>query len=311
MADFHLAFSFPPASDKLDHSAPVLFLGSCFSDEIAAKAHYFGFDTASNPFGTIFHPLALSRFLQETLRDSLPTERIIERDNYYFSWDASSLVYGNSPSELSALLREKRSAWREKLARATHLFITFGSAWGYLNTHQELVANCHKFPSQQFTKVLSEGGELLASWKETLALLRTHYPQLNIVFTVSPVRHSRDGLVENNRNKALLIELTRQLEQEHTCSYFPSYEIVLDELRDYRFYTKDRVHPNEEAIDYVWERFSDTYFSEATKALCNEVRKYRLAAAHRSHFPDSDSAQAQQANLARLKEVLSGKNVVI
>jgi hypothetical protein len=303
---FKLSFDIPVSEAKIVHGKNSLFLGSCFSDEIAAKAKYYGFEVSSNPFGTIFHPTVLSEFLNTTLQLSNDVESIVSRQDLFFSWNASSSVYGFSSLELSTILAKRRKDWLEKLQVADFLFVTFGTAWAYRNNNSaKIVANCHKFPASHFTKELSEQTSLVAEWKETLQLLKRFNPNLKVVFTVSPVRHIKDGLIENNRSKAVLLDLVRRLEAEVSCGYFPSYEIIMDELRDYRFFKLDRIHPTEEAIHYVWKRFSSVYFSPETIRLTQEVEKLRLSEAHRSMFSMSrEFALHQQKTAEKRKQLL-------
>lgn len=304
MNQFQLSFSIPEFSSKIEHGKQLLFLGSCFSDELAAKAKYTGFSVDSNPFGTIFHPLALSRFILETLADSEINERIIEREDLCFSWDANSTFFGTSEIEINKKLFITRQNWRIFLSSADFLFVTFGTAWGYVkNDTKELVANCHKFPSIEFEKVLTEQTEIISAWQKVLTRLKKLNPALKVVFTVSPVRHSKDGLIANNQSKSILIDSLRQLIKNNTCFYFPSYEIVIDELRDYRFFKTDRVHPNDEAIQYIWERFGEVFFSQETMQINREVIKLRLEEAHKSIFPESleNTKRLEQLQLTRLK----------
>lgn len=288
MNDFGLHVSLPHYPFKIAYGDQLLFIGSCFSDEIAVKAKYYGFNVDSNPFGTVFHPLALSRFINESLLPKF-NERIVQRNDVFLSWDANSTFHAMSEIELKRKLEEKRKSWKEMLSSGDYLFVTFGTAWEYKRKNtNELVANCHKFSGSEFSKELTDQALIVEKWKEVLHSLQELNPKLKVVFTVSPVRHSKDGLIENNQSKAVLIDAIRQLMNiEKNCFYFPSYEIVIDELRDYRFYKLDRVHPNEEAINYVWNRFSDVFFNEETLKLNREVQKVRLAEAHRSIFHES------------------------
>lgn len=255
---------------------------------MAAKARFFGFNVDSNPFGTVFHPLALSRFICDTLAEN-SKERVVQRNDVFLSWDANSSFYAMSEHDLNKKLIEKRKNWVANIRKGKFLFVTFGTAWGYTRMDSnELVANCHKFPSSEFSKELTEQAKIVEEWESVIKKIQEINPQLKVIFTVSPVRHVKDGLIENNQSKAILIDSIRQLlNREKNCFYFPSYEIVIDELRDYRFFKIDRVHPNEEAINFVWERLSDALFSEETKKICSEIQKLRMAEAHRSLFPDS------------------------
>jgi hypothetical protein len=296
--NFHLSFKIPAQEKKITHKEKMLFLGSCFSDEIASKAKFNGFHVLSNPFGTVFHPLALGRFLEETL-DNIPfEERIFQRDELFFSWDASTVLYGTSKHALLDQLAALRKNWLNEIKSASHLFVTFGTAWGYLNQDVNcIVANCHKLPSQQFSKVLTASEEIRAIWSNILKKLNILNPNLTVCFTVSPVRHVKDGFVENTQSKAVLIESVRHLQENSKALYFPSYEIVMDELRDYRFFKQDRVHPNEEAIDYVWNRFMDSFCSKETQELCTKVQSLKLALSHKSLHPESNETQAYRKKL--------------
>lgn len=304
MNPFQLSFNIPEYPVKIKHGDPLIFIGSCFSDEIAFKARQVGWKTLSNPFGTIFHPIILSDFISECLTDH-HEERIIQRNDLFLSWDASSLVYALSESDLEERLKVIRRELRVELSSAKFLFVTFGTAWGYEHRDsRQLVANCHKFPSDTFTKKLTESSIIIEEWKKTIEKIKNINPEIEIVFTVSPVRHSKDGLIENNRSKAVLIESIRMLESQTKISYFPSYEIVIDELRDYRFFEKDMVHPSEQAVDYVWSRFIDCYCIEETKKINDRVVKYRLMKNHRTLFPDSKEYQQHLVRTEKLRSDL-------
>lgn len=301
MSQFHLSFSVPTQDHKIKHTEPILFLGSCFSDEMAAKARFNGFQIDANPFGTVFHPLALGRFLLDCFTGMKSEELIFQREDLFFTLDASTTVYANSENELTDKLTELRTNWLEQLKTASHLFVTFGTAWGYQHIEsQVLVANCHKLPSQQFVKGLTSSNEITHVWKLILQKLNVLNPNLTVCFTVSPVRHVKDGLVENNQSKAVLIESVRILQENSKAIYFPSYEIVMDELRDYRFFKQDRVHPNDEAIDYVWNRFVESFCSNETQDLCKKVKSLKLALTHRSLHPESQETLAHKKKVEQL-----------
>jgi hypothetical protein len=303
---FNLPFSFPASANKIEYGQRLVFLGSCFSDEMGAKAKYFGLDTFTNPFGTVFHPLAIARTLLDTIQPPADfQERLVNREDLFFSWDAGGTVFGYSAVELNKKLESNRAQLKKNLENGGFLFITFGTAWGYREKQtNELVSNCHKFPGDSFIKELSSIEEIVFQWENVINLLKELNTNLKIVFTISPVRHSKDGLVENNQSKAILIEAVRRLVNENYASYFPSYEIVIDELRDYRFFKEDRVHPNDEAIADVWDRFSDSYFNEDTKRIMEEVRSYRLADDHRSLFSESKEHQKHLLNTQFKREEL-------
>lgn len=302
MSQFHLSFSVPTQDHKINHKEPILFLGSCFSDEIAAKAKFNGFHVDSNPFGTVFHPLALGRFLVDCLTEKKSEEFIFQREDLFFTLDASTTLYATSQNDLADKLTELRSKWLEQLKAASHLFVTFGTAWGYQHIEsQVLVANCHKLPSQQFVKSLTSSYEISDVWNLILENLNILNPNLTVCFTVSPVRHVKDGFVGNNQSKAVLIESVRRLQENSKAIYFPSYEIVMDELRDYRFFKQDRVHPNEEAIDYVFNRFVESFCSKETLELCKKVKSLKLSLSHKSLHPESQETLTHKKKVEQLR----------
>jgi hypothetical protein len=277
--NFFLSFPIPQSSTQLVFGDKVLFLGSCFSDEMASKASYYGLNAHTNPFGTIFHPIPLGRFIVDTINGNLK-ERSFQNQNDFYSWDASTILSSKTEEELHEKITEIRKEWKVHLSTCNVLFITLGTSWGYWK-NEIVVANCHKRPSYEFSKQLSSVQEIVAYYRIVIETLKKCNPSVKIIFTVSPVRHVRDGLIENNQSKSVLIEVIRQLTKLYDVQYFPSYEIVIDELRDYRFYSKDLVHPSQEAIDYVWERMIDIFCSESTKTLMKKIDGFRKLEQHR------------------------------
>jgi len=304
MSKFFIPFDITKASFKINHRDQLLFLGSCFSDEMSRKSVYYGFNVLSNPFGTIFHPEVIARNIKDALNEHIDSERILKRNDLFFSWEASGTVFGYSEKEIIEKIKFQRTLLKNAIVESKVLFITFGTAWGYrLNETGLLVANCHKVNGSSFTKELTDVDALEHSWIQTIELIQKVNPGLNIVFTVSPVRHIKDGLVENNQSKAVLIELVRRLTAKKSVSYFPSYEIMMDELRDYRFYKKDLVHPSEEAIDYIWDKFQSCYFSSETITLNKTIERYRLAENHKSLYENSDDYIQFKSKVEKEKEV--------
>ena len=295
MQPFYLSFSIPELRPELSHSKGLAFLGSCFSDEIAAKASYTGFHAVSNPVGTVFHPLALERFLSNCFIEN-PIERLDSVDDRFISWDASSKFCKGNRWGLLTKLTETRKAFKQALGSSSHLFITFGTAWAYvLNEDGMIVSNCHKAPGDRFTKTLTESDEIVRVWIPMIEELNRLMPDLKVVFTVSPVRHIRDGMVQNNQSKAVLLDAVRQICEQTESVYFPSYEIVIDELRDYRFFKQDRIHPSEEAIDYVWSRLVVSACTHETNALMEEIVRYRKL---KSHIPIGDDQSKHELRMA-------------
>ncbi|MES2554536.1 MAG: GSCFA domain-containing protein [Bacteroidota bacterium] len=295
---------------KIDHKQEILLLGSCFSTHLHQRLRREGFQSVSNPFGTVFHPIALARFINACLNPV--QERILCSEDVWLSWDAGSEVYAMSEPELRNRLSTIRAEFKQSIERAGYLVITLGSTHGYrLKETNELVANCHKQPQAIFEKELTETAEMLTSWRYTLNQLKQNYPKLKIIFTVSPVRYSRDGWVENNRSKARLFELVQQLQAEYQIGYFPSYELINDVLRDYRYFESDGVHPNQLAVDEVWRLFRNWYFDPETMVLTDEMEALRKMEEHRLLFPESQKAKEFQASFHKKRESFLSLNPFI
>lgn len=303
---FFLDFPIQKANFEIEHGDKITLIGSCFSDEMALKLKQAGHHVFDNPFGTVFHPSMLALSILSCFEEQV-NERVVQRNDLFFSWNASSKLFGYSENELNNKLKVTRELFKQNLLESKVLLVTFGTAWGYeLIESQEMVANCHKFPSSKFQKFLSSPYELVQDWTLVLEKLNAVNPQLKIVFTVSPVRHTRDGLVENNLSKSRLIEAVQQLILEENCDYFPSYEILIDVLRDYRFYAEDKVHPSQEAIDFIWNAFESSYFSEFSKTLNLQVLKLRKSLDHKSLFEQGqDFLHHQESTNQKILDLLS------
>jgi GSCFA family len=289
----NLYFPRPIDQPTISHEQETLLLGSCFSTHLYQRLKRAGFRSVSNPFGTVFHPIMLAQFIDSCLNPG--KERVFSSEDVWLSWDAGSEVYAMSEPELQARLSTIRVEFKQAIERAGCLVMTLGSAHGYrLKETHELVANCHKQPGTIFEKELTETAEMLAVWRNTLKQLQQHCPKLKIVFTVSPVRYSRDGWVENNRSKARLFELVQQLQNDFQVGYFPAYELINDVLRDYRYFEQDGVHPNQLAVNEVWKLFGKWYFNPETMAITHEMEALRRMEEHRLLFPESQKAVAFQ-----------------
>lgn len=280
------------AHQRISHKSKLLLLGSCFSDEIGGKLQENGFVAKVNPGGTIFHPLALSKLLFWALADQYQPLRIHQRHDVYLSWDLSGTFYAMSEQELNQKIEALYLDLRGALQKSSHLLLTFGSSWAYtLCTDNDIVANCHKAPSTYFQKALSQTDTLRATWLKLLAELKTFNPSLQIVFTLSPVRHLKDGLVGNNRSKARLIILLEELAELPNCTYFEAYELVLDQLRDYAYYKDDGAHPNQKATAAVWEAFKTQFLDESSLPIIGEWQELQQRSAHQLLYPESQAAQ--------------------
>lgn len=286
----------------LAHGQKIVQLGSCFSTHISEKLRAAGFSVVDNPFGVIFHPIVLAHQIQQVLSNEL-SDSIVQKDDVFLHYNASGTIYAMSELALRQKMKNQAELLKTALLEADYLMVTFGSALGYsLKATHQLVANCHQQPAHLFDKQLSSIEELTLSWESALSVLKKVNPNINIVFTVSPVRYSREGWIENNRSKARLIALCENLSA--VATYFPSYELVNDLLRDYRYFEADEVHPNAVAINHVWELFQRWFFTEETSAICMEVNKIRAMEAHRFLYPESIKVAQFNDNLANQKAAL-------
>lgn len=264
---------------------------------MADKFAYFNFRHLANPFGILFHPLAIEKFLQFAVDAPQFSETdVFFHNELWHSFDAHSDLSATGKEEIIGNLQNAVTSTNQFLSEATHIIITLGTAWVYRNNSSgNLVANCHKVPQREFSKELLTAETIVGSLKNSIGLLRKINPEIQIILTVSPVRHIKDGFAENQWSKAHLLTAVHQVldnQSSHyqlATSYFPSYEIMMDELRDYRFYAEDMLHPNQTAIDYIWEKFSRSWVSETAFPVMEDVIAIRKALAHRPFNPDSES----------------------
>jgi hypothetical protein len=286
---------------EIQHTDPILFLGSCFSDEISSLFQYAGFSVSANPFGTLFHPEVIAKQLESTLKQDF-SHSIHQRGDLYFDWFCSGKIVDYSPDALIQKITSLKTTFLEEIIRSKTIFITLGTSWGYrLNETNALVANCHKANATLFTKENTDLQTMFESWNQVLDLLFETNPVIQVVFTLSPVRHIRDGVIENNRSKARLLELISMLEQRKNCFYFPSYEIVMDELRDYRFYKEDLIHPNEQAVKYIWNKLKTAFFSHQTLQLAEKIEHIRNEEKHQSLYENSQEFATFKQRLTEKK----------
>jgi hypothetical protein len=283
------------------HGDTFVFLGSCFSDELGQIIRSNGFESLVNPGGTIFHPLAIAKLIEWSFDESI-SFRTLKQEDIFFSWELAGSVYGMSADELSMKMDKLRFELRNFLRKSNQLFVTFGSAWAYrLLSDGEIVANCHKQSSHLFQKENSSVEEIVTRWKSIISLLKKENPSLSIFFTVSPVRHIKDGYIENNRSKARLLLAVEELQEESGVFYFPAYEFVLDDLRDYRFYKSDGVHPTPEAVLELWDFFQSSFFAEETIDLLLQWQQIRQAEQHKILYPKSQAARKHMEQTMKRK----------
>jgi hypothetical protein len=265
-------------------------LGSCFAVNIGQKLDYFKFRNTVNPFGILFHPAAIEKFIGFAVNNKQFTEAdIFFHNERWHSFDAHSDLSHTEKGVLLKRLNDAVKITSTKLAEATHIIITLGTAWVYRKIESNMVvANCHKVPQKQFIKELLPANLIKESLQNSIALLKNINKSIHITFTISPVRHIKDGFTENQWSKSNLITaLHETLKENSNCSYFPSYEIMMDELRDYRFYAEDMIHPNKTAIEYIWERFTQAAIAPKAYQTMKQADTIQKGLQHRPFNPDS------------------------
>lgn len=264
-----------PSEWKIGYEDKILMLGSCFSDEIGAQMQQRYLQVTCNPFGTLYNPLSIAQALTMT-----EVPELVEHEGLWHSMAHHGSFSRASKEEAEQAVRASIKTMQHALDEASVVIVTFGTAWVYEMKGEGLpvtgygvVGNCHKLPERCFVRRRLTVEEIVDSWKPILE----KYSDKHWLFTVSPIRHIKDGLHENQLSKATLLQSVEQL-----GDYFPSYEIMLDELRDYRFYADDLVHPSSLAVNYIWERFVDTYCTNQTK---NELVLQHKRWKHEHHIP--------------------------
>ncbi|TRX03960.1 GSCFA domain-containing protein [Flavobacterium gawalongense] len=293
--NFRTQIPIPKSNHPLDYSSIVVSLGSCFAENISDKFQYFKFQNTINPFGIIFNPVSIDKIIHKAINAILFTENdIFFHNERWHCFDVHSDLSISNKDELIESLNAILKSTKQQLQEASHVIITYGTSWVYRNIESgNIVANCHKVPQKQFKKELLSAEENRESIANTLNLIHSVNPNCNVIFTVSPIRHIKDGFVENQWSKANLISAIHSVPNFEYCKlnteYFPSYEIMMDELRDYRFYAEDMLHPNQVAIDYIWKRFKETTISETAFSIMEEVEGIQKSLSHKPFNPDSES----------------------
>jgi hypothetical protein len=285
----------------IDYQSKILSFGSCFAENMAFKFDYFKFQNSCNPFGILFHPIAIENCISRSVNLELFEEKeLLFNNERWHNFDVHSDLSNLNKESLLREINDLLIATNNQIVEASHIIITYGTSWVYRNKHtNKLVANCHKVPQNQFDKELLSVATIEESIQNTINLIEKINPNCTIIFTVSPVRHIKDGFVENQRSKANLIAAIHSnlALQNNAKEYFPSYEIMMDELRDYRFYADDLLHPNQMAIDYIWGQFVANSIAEGTLTTMNEIESIQRDLSHRPFNPESESHQKFQTQL--------------
>ena len=266
----------PKAPFQITHQDKLLLIGSCFADEIGEQLTMNGFQTMVNPFGTLYNPASIATLLLRCISERECNEVFADADGTWHSWLHHTRFSAARKEVLQQRINQATQDATLFLCTAKVLFITLGTAVIYrLEKDGMLVANCHKQPDKLFYRERMNAYDIVDQWKILLQLLQALNPELHIVFTVSPIRHKRDGLHVNQISKGILLQAVDEIctTNPTLCTYFPSYEIMLDELRDYRFYADDMIHPSPLAVEYIWQRFQQAYMTPQTIGQCHQRLK--------------------------------------
>ena len=287
------------------HWPKFLLMGSCFAANQASRLQEKGFDTTGNPFGILYNPVSIASLLFRIKENRLYTKDDFVHHNMYFSLEHHGKLKYDSLQEAIETSNRIMETYRKKLMESDVVVITYGTSLVYHNTvHKKIVANCHKLPARDFELIQLQAVTVKNTIANTIRDIRELNPKAHILFTVSPVRHLRSGVVESSRSKAcLLTAIHESLPDLDHVSYFPAYEIVIDELRDYRFTKEDLMHPTEQAQEYVLEQFLSTYLNNESKLILKEIEKFSRFAQHKP----IGSADLHRSQVAERRRELEAK----
>lgn len=289
-----------PLSFPITHREKILLMGSCFTEHIGEKLETSGFQTDINPFGVLYNPLSLASGLQDLIKGKVYSlADIFEHQGLYASFYHHSRFSAPTKEECLEQINQRREESSLFLQQSSVLVVTFGTAFVYrLKETGNVVSNCHKLPADCFERKRLSVEDIVLAWRDLLRDLFAYNPRLSVLFTVSPIRHWKDGANGNQLSKASLLLAIEQIVELFTAGnnansvqYFPSYELVLDDLRDYRYYAEDMLHPSPVAVNYIWEKFSTACFSKETQQAIIEYEKIDQALRHRPFHPESETYQ--------------------
>lgn len=295
-----------PASSGilLNADSRVTALGSCFAQVIGQRLAYYKWPVVLNPLGVLFHPLALKDLIKRALLLNEYREKdLFEHEGRYYILALHGQYSSQDPKTLLAQANKDLTILQGSLTKATHVLITLGTAWAYQKKENELfVGNCHKLPGSFFNKKLLSVLDIQEAVAQIIELISEYNTQAQLIFSVSPVRHTKDGMMQNSLGKAHLIAgvhgaLNKESKRPTGPKYFPAYELMMDQLRDYRFYKSDLIHPNDQGEQVVWEFFKDHWIDQEIEGLLKEIKSIQQSLAHRPFHSDSEEHYKFQGQL--------------
>lgn len=305
--NFRLEFTPKAFDQKINHQHKLFLAGSCFTEQIGSKLSAHKFRIIDNPNGILFNPVSIAKSVISYIGNKEYTEADLFYNNELWgSWEHHTKFSSIDKNESLQMINGSQRSAHSFLKEADWLLLTLGSAFVYELDNKQVVANCHKVPTDKFRKRLLSPEEVITTLDTLIHRLKNFNPSLKIIFTISPVRHLRDGFVENNRSKSTLIHSVHHLvDKFEGLYYFPAYELIIDDLRDYRFFAEDMVHPNYAATNYVWEKFITACIDEPSQALMKEINIINAAKNHKPFNPASEAHKKfLQHNLERVQKLV-------
>jgi len=306
-----------PSTRLFGLKTPILTIGSCFADAIGSRLAKYKFSSLVNPFGVIYNPISIHKALDFATLDKTPApDSLIQRDEVWVSFDFHSEISALEPETLQRTIGQRISQARMFIKSDVRVIITYGTAWAYRRVDTgEIVANCHKLPGNTFSRFLLSENEIEEAFRRSYDAIRSVAPKAGFILTVSPVRHVRDTLELNSVSKAVLRIACHRIANTFTdVEYFPAFEMMVDDLRDYRFYGRDRIHPTEEAEDYIWEKFAETHLDASTRKFIGQWDEILSALNHKPFHPESkahrDFLAATLAKVEKLSETVDVRNEI-
>lgn len=308
---FKTEIKIPASKDKINYNDKLFFIGSCFSDSIGHKFKDYFFQTIINPFGVLYNPLSIYSDIKNLLENkTYQKEDLFFYNSIWNSFDHHSDFSDNDYEKVLRKINKKQEKALSFLQKADYLFITFGSAWVFeLKSSNKIVANCHKVAEKKFNRRILNIEEIILKYNELIEKLKLLNPKIKIIFTVSPIRHLKDGAHGNQISKSTLILAIEKIINTHdNAEYFPSYEIVLDDLRDYRYYGDDLIHLSNLAVNYIWEKLYETFFSEKTKTVLDLGIKLHKSLNHKILKGNKEELNKFIQSLYKITEKLKKEN---
>jgi hypothetical protein len=310
---FRTEFKILPSEIKIGYESDVLMLGSCFSENISMLLNERRFKVTNNPFGIVYNPVSITSSIERLIEgQTFCEEDLDENKGLWFSFAHHGRFSSFDRSECLENINNEFLKAVEKIRNASFLFITPGTSIVYrYKKSGKIVANCHKLPSQEFERHFLVSDQIEQEFENVINSLLEINPTIHIVFTVSPVRHWSEGATDNQLSKAILFHALHRIRNKFSnVSYFPAYELMMDDLRDYRFYAEDMLHPNQIAITYIWEKFLETYLSEEARRIAAKIENLIKARNHKAFYPDSEEHKkflSKNLNIVQdLKTILPG-----